>query len=832
MIKGLIQTNFLMLLIACMPASAASVQIGVEAKVLPDPKQEHARYVRFRPGDGDFVTMNPPRISWPYLPGVTFKSGSVPATQRFTILIADNPEFKKPAVTVKDTPYNFYNFLPSLTEAETWYWKVGYNTGDGNLRWSKVRSFRISPDAVTWDRSHYTRILDNISGHPRILFNKDNLEAMRGLQEKNRLSGEFARQIIREADQILKSRQYREFPSNDDKPTNYMEYSHGLVYLGFAYLLTGDEKYSGFKERALIMATWPPGGKSSPEGNGQSLKWQTHITEHLGMLYDWFYDEWTDDERQLMKECIEWRLDWTLNSFAWRQQDGKLVKSGSIAAAGGSHPYQNIMAILPGALSICDESEIAREALECGLHYLVGITNGHGEDEGWHDGPGYGNGKMKWLTNATWCLHTAVPDLNLDLNEAYSSYIDFFNRLTPIGAKHSSFGNRGINELDWASSRVMNSLRVAMLCDDGQAMQNWEDTRRRLEDLGRKGLFSSSPYIDYVMPLYAKAPHPAPEADPVGLFASEGWLSVSSAPPSDYDAQKDAVSMVFACRPRGGYNHSFRNENAFDIHAYGETIAVGGGSTSNQSDFANDSMSHNTVLVSGGEQVAAKNRNIPICGRISAFARRENFVYWAGDATPAYGPESGLKEFTRHVLFVDDAYFVIFDELAMEPEAEPATFQWLYHVPAPDMLEVIGENTVSYRIGSTNVLLKHLTPQEALRLEVLSAGEGMKNPVTGKDYRIPNEGQLREVARKKSFGNTSAALPPAADVEHLWFGTRKPLRDTCFLAVVAPYRAGEKEPVIERMGKNGVVITFREKTTRISFDPDIPADIVINTKEL
>ena len=52
---------------------------GAECRLKPDPRQDYARYVRFRPGDGQQVALNPPRFSWPYVPGIVFKDGRVPA---------------------------------------------------------------------------------------------------------------------------------------------------------------------------------------------------------------------------------------------------------------------------------------------------------------------------------------------------------------------------------------------------------------------------------------------------------------------------------------------------------------------------------------------------------------------------------------------------------------------------------------------------------------------------------------------------------------------------------------------------------------------------------
>ena len=55
-------------LVVCLslPAVAGTI-IGQESRVPADPRQEYARFVRFRPADGQVVTLNPPRFSWPYV---------------------------------------------------------------------------------------------------------------------------------------------------------------------------------------------------------------------------------------------------------------------------------------------------------------------------------------------------------------------------------------------------------------------------------------------------------------------------------------------------------------------------------------------------------------------------------------------------------------------------------------------------------------------------------------------------------------------------------------------------------------------------------------------
>ena len=267
-----------------------------------------------------------------------------------------------------------------LEKTRRWYWRVGYNIGSTREEWSDARSFTLADDAVAWDRSRLGETLKQITGHPRILFNTSSRSEVLLLRDQHAFSEELARYMISQANRTLRESWYRRFPLDDKEPLHFMQMGRSLVSCAFAYLLTGDEKYVGFKERFLRIASWPRGGFASPEGAGSADKWETHLTEYLGLFYDWSYDELTPRERSVVRKSLEWRIDHTMNSFAWRRNDGQSMRSGSIALNCSSHSYQNVMATLPGALAICDESEVAREALEVGIHYLLRITNGFGEE--------------------------------------------------------------------------------------------------------------------------------------------------------------------------------------------------------------------------------------------------------------------------------------------------------------------------------------------------------------------------------------------------------------------------------------------------------------------
>jgi len=815
---------------------AGGVIIGRESRVTPDERQRYSRFVRFRPANGQTVTLNPPRFSWPFDPKIAV--AKYHADTRFTLQISKTKSFAEPDVEIRDTDCNFYNFLPVLKGAKIWYWRVGYRVGSKRkVQWSDVRSFTLADDAVEWNRSDFGRRIDALSGHPRILFNRKTRRDVLAMRKKNPYSAELAEHIIQSADAFMKnkSRGFRAIPQDDSRKlkVQYRTLADGLTRMAFAYLLTGDEKYMACKDKFVLMASWPKGGLSSPEGIREDTnKWETHLTEYLGVFYDWFYDVLTPEERKIIRNSLAWRIDHTLNSFAWKRRGGEEIKRGSIAVSASSHAYQNTMPMIIGSLAVCDELPVARKALAIGLHYIIGITSGMGEDECWKEGPGYGNGKMKWLMDASSYLETTIPSLNLGKNEMYSAYADFFARLTPVGVQHSSFGNRGINELDWGRSRAKNLYRVALFRNDGVALQNSLDSVRRLEEHINAKIYPEIPWIDFALPFYFSEPQPRVETVYSKLFPVEGWVTVSTAPPSDYDAQKNAVSMSFRCSPRGGYGHSFRCENAFDLHAYGITMTVGGGNTANQNQFANATMSHNTVLINGLGQLAAKDRTPAFCGRIIAWKKGDRFIYWAGDATAAYGPKTGLAKFVRHVLFVDGEYFVIYDQLSSDRNTGPARFQWLYHILPYTELDFNPKKfSWRYAIKDTEMVVKHLAHTDDLTFLNLRGREGQFNPVTGEDLRQRNLNKYYPSGKIKKVNG----IPPPADANHIWVSHKTPREKMDFLTVLVPFRKGEKPPVIEGGKGLSARITFRGKTKTICFDPaadNKSADIIVRLSEI
>ena len=813
--------HFCVLWLACtifVPSSTAGqVVVGAESIVAPDPRQENSRYIGFRPHDGAEVALNPPRISWSYLPDVVPRG--VVSLRHFTLQISSSPDFVDPEVEIESTPYNFYSYLPPLTGASEWFWRVRWIEDD---LWSDTRSFTISPTAVTWDRSQIPALLEQPRAHPRMLFTADTRDEIFDLYRSEPLSWEAGEYLRSRADEIILQTSYIDFPTDDSVNMNYRDVGRDLVEVMFAWLMTGDERYTGFKERFLTVASWPPGGFSSPENSCHGCtKWGIHLNTFLGLFYDWMWDELTPTERTAVLDSLDWRFDLTINNFAWRvgAQDGVelTVPTNSVAMANGSHTYVGALASLTGALAVYDELPIAREVVDLGLHYLIAITNGFGEDEAWNEGPAYGSSKFGLLVNTSLYVDTLLPEIELAKNPAYDAYIEFLARTSPLGAERSSFGNNSGSIVHRLNSRIANFRKASLFTQSGIARSHWSGAQDRWEELhGTRLVSNTSRWVDFVAPFYYDSPSAETEVELSRLFALEGWVTSTTAPPSDVASQEEAVSVTFQARPRGGYSHSFRSDIGFDIHAYGETIASGGGTTRNNNPFGNHSMSHNTILVDGHEQVRSLSEfdvETPVRTRVIAFAEGEDFVYWAGDATPAYAVEHGLERVIRHMLFVNGQYIFIYDDLRIDEGADPAHFYWLYHTMPDVPLAIDAEaGTFRYAIGDTQVLGRHFRNVGLLDWRNLVNKQGMANPVTGEDL--------------SNFEGEPS--------NNLWVRNRNPSDKTGFVVLVAPYLPTDVEPVIEHNfgTTEPISVTFRGETRTISFDTAHPGDITIDIETI
>lgn len=789
------------------------VRIGTEARVPDNPRSHYSRYVNWRPANGEIVHLNPPRISWPYVPNGLLNWYS--AAHVFTLQISSESDFSNPRVNVTCS-YNFYNTLPELKGSDKWYWRVGYDVGSDSETWSPVRSFTLAKNATIWDRSSLAKDPLKGIGHPRILFNNENLPAIQKLAKTHPESQAALAHMQRNADKILQKPWWNNFPKTDrDSEQAFYKIAEDLVTVCFVWRMTDDPKYAGVKERALTWASYQPGGRASPEGlGGDGGENATQGNEFLALLFDWLYTDLSKEQQTVMIHALEWRIDHWMNTFTWHARnrkniDDNAIHYNSLGSLISSHQYEGSMDTAVCALVLYEHSPIAREWYDLILNYMIGISNGHGFDEAWNEGPGYGSSKFKWFMHASIYYDTALPTANLGKNPFYQKIGDWLCRVIPVGMNHNAWGNQN-NASRWNHRATMRKL--AYLTGQGRFLLNWQQ-------YGRKQFDDFRPWIEYVLPAYYQKPEPKPEDDPVACFDIDGWAMAASGPPSLRTTYEQGVGMIFQSRPRGGFSHSFNSDNSFQLHAFGQMLNHGGGSSANEDAYAYHTMSHNTILVDGlGQAQPNRGQISPTYGRIAGFSRSRDYVYVAGDATQCYPQKPDdysrwgfpihavyekravphLKHFIRHILFVRNSYFVIFDDLV---STKPATFTWLYHILPDDPITFDADSfRIDYRVGKTYVRLQQISHPDKLILDDRQGEDGLINPSTDEDYRKHRKGDIL-------CGH------------NLWISNREPANEWTFLTVIYPIKPTEKIPDIHRIDNT----TVRVGEDIISFDPESPA---------
>ncbi len=803
-------------------AARAQQATDTDLGLLPyDTRWEYPHVLTFRPAGGHPCRVNPPRFSWAYLPHVLMDKDGVPRHE-FRFQLSRSGDFAKPDYNIR-TPYNFYNALPVLAEG-TWHWRIGYWVGTKQEQYSAVRTFTIGDDARPWPRTFINEAARHLAAmpHPRLAPPDRDWSAWRDRLSNDPAAAPWLKSLLAAADKTLKQTWWKQFPQTDRRgktdlnERRFAEIGRSLVFVALAYKLTGDDRFAAVTDRALALARLPRGGLASPEFHGAKRKWSTQITEFLALIYDWLHDDLNDDQRKTLLGSIEWRLRATyLHRASWAERQKIHTRGAAVFAA--SHPYENFVWSLPAVLLTAGDLDLADDLTPLCLNYLTGVTAAHGPDEAWNEGMSYGLAKGKSMLGAALTTHLLLPELNLGRNPALRRLGEWYAHLLPIGIDRLPFGDYGAGAAGKRRAQQVAFRWLAWLTQDGR----FAHRHAALKD-DRQPWPSGRPWLDLLAATKLNLPQPEQEATHA-VFPEAGWVMASTQPPSNAKAWSDAVGMIFKCRPRGGYSHSFRSENDYAWHALGETLSAGGGGMAYPDPHSRHSISHNVVLIDGqGQEWNTWRPDAPYVGRLLAYRQAEGWTYWVGDATHAYQTVKGLLRCHRHVVFLDGKRFVVFDDLAMRPEAEPARFSWLFHVaPECDMtLDKTGPS-LAYRLGDVHARVAVRCPSSDLDLLNLQGRDGFKNPVTGQDMY---DQTTKALARK------DRRLKPKQIMAHnLWLTNRKPARSWSVLAVLTAWRDGDTAPKPTFPSPRAVTIESTGGTKRtVSFDPNVRGDVHID----
>jgi hypothetical protein len=219
--------------------------------------------------------------------------------------------------------------------------------------------------------------------HPRLFANADGFAALKKRVAADAQLKSWHEQLRKEAEKILS-----EPPSKYEIPDGLrlLFTSRRVVQrvqtLGLLYRLDGDKRYVERAWQELEAAA------NFQDWNPRHFLDTAEMTHAFGLGYDWFFDAWTPDQRQVIRTAIiEKGLKPALNvhhgnpkpSSPWN----KLRHNWNQVCNGG---------ISIGALAIADEEPaLASELLSDGLNSIQLAMAEFAPDGAWAEGPGYWN---------------------------------------------------------------------------------------------------------------------------------------------------------------------------------------------------------------------------------------------------------------------------------------------------------------------------------------------------------------------------------------------------------------------------------------------------------
>jgi hypothetical protein len=229
-------------------------------------------------------------------------------------------------------------------------------------------------------KSHTRDVLKELrTGHPKLLATKADFAALHSRVEADQSLREQHKKLRESAEQLLKAVPSKyEIPDGLRLLATSRQVLNRMMLLGYMYQMEGGRPYVERAWKELEAAA------HFPDWNPRHFLDTAEMTHAFAIGYDWMYDAWTPEQRQVLTNAIiqmgvnkalplyREHKAWTVNHFNWNQ-----VCNGGIGM---------------GALAIADEQpELAKEIINATVGSLPLAMSEFAPDGAWKEGPGYWN---------------------------------------------------------------------------------------------------------------------------------------------------------------------------------------------------------------------------------------------------------------------------------------------------------------------------------------------------------------------------------------------------------------------------------------------------------
>jgi len=580
----------------------------------------------------------------------------------------------------------------TVLEAGAYSWMVEGLDAEGRvLDRLPARSFTILPDAFGQPWVAAADLLARVpKERPRCLFPHAMLPEVRETLESTRK--EAFQQLADRAPGHLRLTPPAE-PDYDKLPTlagqriAYLSsftmlrrhHNQAMLELALLYLLSGEKQYGeGAKAQLMNVTGWDVDGISSVLPGKLGDEPGMGIAFSAALTYDWIHDLLTPSERIIVEDMLVARGDQLLQ---------RLKIFDFLYEPSESHNGRLPGYLMEFAVALADHPRAAVWLDYAMKAALTVFPHWSGDDGGWAEGINYGLAYNSFYLRSFVVLENATG-VDLWHRPFYRKVRHFFlHNISPLG-EISPWGDQEHQSITQKASRYRTLLQFHALRYRDPGVRWWVE-------LLRDGS-GNMPGLDGLLGLILPddlAPEKPTDLANDRAFHDVGWAALHS---RILEPEKDLMVM-FKSSPYGSVSHSHANQNSFAIMKGGRALAISAGErwpihgSPFHTDYVQQSMAHNTILVDGKGQI---NRSSRASGRLTDFQSTEHLGYVRGDAANSYG--EALSKFDRHVLLVRPSLVIVVDDLEA---SNPAEFQWLLHALDEMTIDAESQTVITKRKG-------------------------------------------------------------------------------------------------------------------------------------
>ena len=412
-----------------------------------------------------------------------------------------------------------------------------------------------------------------------------------------------------------------------------------------------------------------------------------------------------------------------------------------------AHAWQHgFIDALVGALAIYRDEPRAEAWVELGFKSFVALYPWYGGDDGGsQEGPRYFHGAAMLASLNTLDVFRSAFGLKREDHNPWFRNNPYFllysyppdSLQTQLGDSNSGHYDEGDDRRTPGGKARIAAHRMAELYGNGHL------TAYAASLPDNRSNYTFSEFLRWSLP-ELHPPLPLKDLPDARLFADVGTVFTHSR----LAEPEENVRLIFHASPYGGQGHAHADQNSFHIIAYNEHLLLDSGYYTPTGDPHREqwyvrTMAHNTILVDGAGQQWGGTTGY---GRVTHFEQRDDWVYFTGDAAPAYR-ETPLDRFDRHIVWLKggavETYVIIDDLVAAQGQAR--RFDWLLHATNEMKIDAT-TRTVQVAGEKGTATVQFLEPAQL----TFSQTDQFNVPAVywrrGKNFPLPNQWHLTAAA--------------------------------------------------------------------------------------